>query len=575
MPTVSRAADLPSELDAIIVGGGPAGTTAATYLAMQGHTVALIEREPGPRHRVGESLLPSMMPILEDFGMLAKVEQQGFARKTGGTFIWGRSDEPWDVLFGNNPFLPYPYAYHVDREVFDDLLLENARESGVHVVQGVNVKAPVRDGDRVIGVRLVDSDGEERVVHARNVVDCSGPQAVLGKQLTKREYDDRMRQVAYYSYFEDVEGPKGHRANHVLIEATKYGWFWYIPQAGGTGKLGEASVGLVSGQEFRGEVRTMGMEAFFERALAESPYMQELLGPDARRISPLRAISDWAYTSENTAGPGWYLAGDAASFLDPLLSSGCTMAMLAGYSVSVCIHSALQDPDMEAPAAAFYAENYRRMYEVTRDFLHYFYAGNEQGSSDAIFWKARKTLQLNDNVGASQAFCFLVNTIPANPHPALKKQIHMYMQFMDQVEHPTDQLQAELGDKVEDMAQERVMEAAVLSDDAVPRPNGALETSWQIDGESHTLQAIRGIVYDQERPVFSSTSSWLLGRNIHALDDDAADLLARMDGDRTWGELLAEQAAESGQDIESLRTSVQPVLQRLAADQLVLVQAHS
>jgi hypothetical protein len=109
----------------------------------------------------------------------------------------------------------------------------------------------------------------------------------------------------------------------------------------------------------------------------------------------------------------------------------------------------------------------------------------------------------------------------------------------------------------------------------VPRPNGALETSWQIDGESHTLQAIRGIVYDQERPVFSSTSSWLLGRNIHALDDDAADLLARMDGDRTWGELLAEQAAESGQDIESLRTSVQPVLQRLAADKLVLVQAHS
>ena len=573
MPTASRAADLPTTLDVIIVGGGPAGTTAATYLAMRGHRVALLEREPGPRHRVGESLLPSMMPILEDFGLLEKVEQQGFARKTGGTFIWGRSEEPWDVLFGNNPFLPYPYAYHVDREVFDDLLLDNARESGVYVVQGVTVRGPVQDDERVIGVRIVDTDAEERIIQARYVVDCSGPQAVLGKQLTSREYDERMRQVAYYGYFEGVAGPQGHRANHVLIEANPYGWFWYIPQAGGTGKLGEASVGLVSGQEFRREVRELGMDAFFERALAESPYMQELLGPGAQRITPLKAISDWAYTSKTTAGPGWYLAGDAASFLDPLLSSGCTMAMLAGYSASVCIHSSLQDPDMEAPAAAFYAENYRRMYEVTRDFLHYFYAGNEQGSSDAIFWRARKTLQLSDNVGASQAFCFLVNTIPANPHPALRKQIHMYLQFMDQVEHPTDQLQAELGDRVEDMGQDRVLEESVLPDDAVPRPNGALASSWQIDGESHTLQAIRGIVYDQERPVFSSTSSWLLGRNIHALDDEAADLLARMDGKRTWGALLAEQAAETGGDVEALRAAVQPVLQRLAAERLVLVEA--
>ncbi|MEC8424388.1 MAG: NAD(P)/FAD-dependent oxidoreductase, partial [Myxococcota bacterium] len=512
---------------------------------------------------------------LEDFGLIDKVEQQGFARKTGGTFVWGRSQEPWDVLFGTNPFLPYPYAYHVDREVFDDLLLQNARESGVHVVQGVNVQAPTQDGARVTGVRLVDTDGEERTVRARYVVDCSGPKAVLGRQLTHREYDRKMRQVAYYGYYDNVTGPEGHRATHVLIEANKYGWFWYIPQSGGTGKLGEASVGLVTGQEFSQEVRAMGMDAFYERALAESPFMQELLGPDARRIAPLNAISDWAYTSETTSGPGWYLAGDAASFLDPLLSSGCTMAMLAGYSASVCIHTSLQDPSMEGPATAFYAENYRRMYEVTRDFLHYFYAGNEQGSSDAIFWKARKTLQLGDNVGASQAFCFLVNTIPANPHPALKKQIHMYLQFMDQIQHPTEELETELGDRVDALQHDEVLTSAALADDAVPQPNGALEASWQIDGESHTLKPIRGIVYDQERPVFSSTSSWLLGRNIHALDDDAADLLAHMDGRRTWGALLAEQASASGRTVADLRAQFQPVLQRLTADNLILVRAEA
>lgn len=314
------------------------------------------------------------------------------------------------------------------------------------------------------------------------------------------------------------------------------------------------------------------MEAFFERALAESPYMQSLLGPSAKRFTPLKAIADWAYTSEKTAGPGWYLAGDAASFLDPLLSSGCTMAMLAGYSTSVCIHSALTDPSKEAEAANFYAENYRRMYEVTRDFLHYFYAGNEQGTSDAMFWKARKTLQLGDNVGASQAFCFLVNTIPANPHPALKKQIHMYLQFMDQIEHPEDQLQDELGDKVAAMSAQETVELDALDDQVVPVPNGTLESSWQIDGESHTIKPIRGIAYDQERPVFSSTSSWLLGRNIHAVDDEAADLLAQMDGRTSWGVLLSRQAAKTGDTVDAVRDRVEPVLAELAKEKLVLLQ---
>ena len=251
------------------------------------------------------------------------------------------------------------------------------------------------------------------------------------------------------------------------------------------------------------------------------------------------------------------------------------MAMLAGYSASVCIHSSLTNSEMEDDAAAFYADNYQRMYEVTRDFLHYFYAGNEQGTSDAMFWKARKTLNLGENVGASQAFCFLVNTIPAKAHPALKKQIHMYLQFMDKMDHPTEQLEAELGEKVEAMNTDQVLEDGSLSDDAVPQPNGALESSWQIDGETHTLRPIRGIAYDQERPVFSSTSSWLLGRNIHAVDDDAADLLARMDGQTTWGALLAAQAEASGRSVDDLRAEVQPVLARLAADRLVLVRAEA
>jgi flavin-dependent dehydrogenase len=564
--------------DVVVIGGGPAGSTAATYLAMRGHKVLLLERESGPRHRVGESLLPSMMPILDDFGLIEEVEALGFQRKTGGTFIWGKSREPWDVLFSNNPFLPYPYAYHVDREVFDALLLDHAQRRGVVVCQGVTVTAPIMDGERVVGVRCTDkkAGGQEREVRGRFVVDASGPVAVLGKELTHRIYDETMRQVAFYAYYESVEGPKGYRKGHVFIESNPWGWFWYIPMDGK--KLGEASVGLVSGQEFKDEYREMGMEAFYERALSECTMMKELMGPNAKRITKMSAITDWAYTCEKTAGPGWFLAGDAAAFLDPLLSSGATMAMLAGYSASVCIHTAITEPEKEAGAAEFYRGNYRRMYEVTRDFIHYFYAGNLNAHSEDMFWKARSVLKLSENVGACQAFCFLVNTLPGNPHPALKKQIHMYEQFMDQIEHPLEDMKedADLQDRIQTIEARTGKEGvgSTLQDESVLVLNGERTESWEVDGEAHVLVPVHGISFDEERPIFSSTSSWLLGKNIYPLDEAGWRLVQVVDGKRSWKEILQDLALTQGEAVEQIRPAVRAQLERLVAERLVYIKAE-
>ena len=567
------------DYDVIVIGGGPAGSTAATYLAMLNHKVLLLERESGPRHRVGESLLPSMMPILDDFGLIEEVEALGFQKKTGGTFIWGKSREPWDVLFSNNPFLPYPYAYHVDREVFDALLLDHAARRGVCVRQNVTVTTPVMDGERVVGVTCVErgEKSQERQVSARYVVDASGPVAVLGKKLTTRAYDETMRQVAFYGYYDNVEGPKGHREGHVLIESNPWGWFWYIPMDGK--KLGQANVGLVSGQEFKDEYREMGIEAFYQRALDESELMKELLGSKAERITDMRAITDWAYTCEQTSGPGWYLAGDAAAFLDPLLSSGATMAMLAGYSASVCIHTSLKNPEEAAGAAEFYRTNYRQMYEVTRDFLHYFYAGNITSHSEDMFWKARSVLKLSENVGACQAFCFLVNTLPGNPHPALRKQIHMYEQFMDQLDHPLEAMQDDASLKqrlgtIEERVGEEVDDLQVC-DDTVLVLNGQRAHSWSVDGEGHCLVPVKGISYDEERPIFSSTSSWLLGRNIYPLAEEEWLLAETMDGQRSWAEILAHYADGLGLSVEAARPAATAQLNRLAKERLVFIRSES
>ena len=562
-----------SHYDVIVVGGGPAGSTTAAYLAMQGRRVVLLDKETHPRYRVGESLLPSMMPILEDFGLLEEVDGMGFPRKTGGTFVWGKSDEPWDVLFGENPFLPYPYAYHVERSIFDKLLLRNATDKGAEVREGCGVTGPLRDdAGRVVGVHYEDPDGQAGELRARFVCDASGPSSVIGRKVANRHYDDKMRQVAFYTYYEDTVGPQNFRNGHVIITSCSKGWFWWIPVD--SEELGATSVGLVTGQEFKDEYTEKGIETFFAEALEDAPQVRELLGPAARRTQPMGAITDWAYACDRMAGPGFFLIGDAAAFLDPLLSTGVTMAMLAGYSASACIHSAMTGTATEEDVEAFYNTNYLRMWTVTRDFLHYFYAGNASSHPDDFFWAAREALELGENVGAKQAFCFMVNTIPGNPHPALEKQIHMFQQFMDNIEHPIEAMSCEMD--FSDLIGESHdwVDFGALSDRAVPVLNGTLETSWTIDKDSHTLRAVRGISYDQDRTVFSSTSSWLLGRNLYPLADDACDLLELCDGKTPWSHVISQHAERTGASVDEVRADLTRRLEALWDDRFVLLRGE-
>ncbi len=559
--------------DAIVIGGGPGGSTAAAYLARLGHRVLLLERSAFPRHRIGESLLPSMMPVLEDFGLIPACREAGFVEKTGATFIWGKTREPWSIRFEDTEFLPASFAFHVERSVFDRILLDNARDAGAEVHNDTTVLGAIKEGDRIVGVTYRHNEtGEVHSARGRFVVDASGSASVIGRDVSERRYDDKMRQLALYSYFDNVRRPQDFRAGHIIIESCPKGWFWFIPID--SDSLGEVSLGLVTGQEFREEISEKGTRAFFDEALAEAPYIRELIGPDAERSERMYGVRDWAYTCDRTAGPGYYLVGDAAAFLDPLLSTGVSLAMLAGYSASVCINSVLRDPEMETAAAGFYSNNYRQMYEVTRDFLHYFYSGNGSAHRDEIFWTARKMLNFDDNIGAKQAFTFFINTIPGNPHPALSKQIPLFHRFMENIAHPLEEMEGASGirrvvDKTQDLKK-----ADRLADGDVPIVNGVLENTWRIDRESHSLAPVRGITFDRERPVFSSTSSWLLGRNVAELPDEAYRLLELVDGTSSWLSIVSRYAEEEGLTLDEGRARTSEIVAPLLAGDYVLLRSR-
>jgi FAD-dependent halogenase len=545
--------------DVLVIGGGPAGSTAAAYLARGGRSVLLLEQDTFPRHHIGESLLPSLVPILEDFGLMDECESAGFPTKTGATFLWGASRDPWDILFANDAFLPSRTTFHVERAVFDHILLRNASRQGARVLEGARVVEVLKEGERIAGVRY-EHQGEAHTARARFVVDASGRTAIIGRQVTVRRYDDKMRQVAVYRYYRNVRTLDPHRRNNIIIESCPKGWFWCIPM--NSPELGEASVGLVTGQEFYQALAKSTRDEFFASALDETHYVKRML-EGATETAPFRTISDWAYACDQVAGPGYYLAGDAAVFLDPLLSTGVTLAMLAGYLSSACIQSVYDGGLSENDASHWYDFNYRYMYEVTRDFLHYFYASNTTAFRDEMFWKARATLRCGDNFGAKQAFTFLINTIPGNPHPALGKSVQLFREFMNRLEHPDEVRQgsAEMSDALASAAD--MAPAEGVRPEEVPVVNGAFRRWWEVDRVAHRLRQVDGVLFDRNRAVLSSTSAWLLGQNFHAVPPDAATVLSRIDGQTTWSDVLGGVPD---------RPAAQAAAEQLLRDRVILVR---
>lgn len=393
--------------DLVVIGGGPAGSTAATLVAMQGHKVLLLEKEQFPRYQIGESLLPlTIHAICAMLGVLDEVKQAGFVPKFGGVFRWGLREEPWHFTFGTVRDLAKAgagYAYQVERARFDQILLDNARRRGVDVRERHTVLQPVVTADRVGGVRFTDQRGRDAIARARFVVDASGNTSPLYRHVGQRIYSEFFRNVALFCYFEHAGRMPGDQAGSVLSAAFDEGWFWFIP-------LSETltSVGAVIARE-HAERLQQDHEVVMRDFIAACPLIAGLLST-ATRVTEgpygrFRVRTDYSYTNTHFWRPGLILIGDAACFIDPIFSSGVHLATYSALLAARSINTVLRGEVDEPRAFVEFERRYRAEFENVYGFLVSFYDVHQD--EDSYFWRARKILHTTER--ANEAFVRLIS----------------------------------------------------------------------------------------------------------------------------------------------------------------------
>ncbi|XXX75059.1 NAD(P)/FAD-dependent oxidoreductase [Sorangium sp. So ce134] len=367
--------------DAIILGGGPGGSTLAASLARLGRRALVLERETFPRFHIGESLLPRSREVFERLGLDEKLDAR-FLRKYGARFLCSSTGRMRTYSFDDAFDPKFEFAYQVQRDEFDQLLLRHAAELGAEVRESWEAVEVLFEGSRAVGVRArprarsegaAARGGSSDVVELRApvIVDATGRDTLLASRMRRKAQLAELDKTALFAHYEGVVREDGIHQGNIQVIIFDHGWFWIIPFRGEVTSVGA----VVSSSWIRSRRKGESLDELFDRTVAQSGWAREFLA-SARRTRPVGALADFSYRIDQLAGDGWLFVGDAGGFLDPLFSTGAHLAIKGADLAATAIHRALQAGDTSRAAFAGYEAEVRYAVDLFLGVVQGFYKGH-------------------------------------------------------------------------------------------------------------------------------------------------------------------------------------------------------
>jgi len=356
------------DFDFAVAGGGPAGSSAAICLRQRGHSVILLERDIFPRFHIGESLLSTANDAFAVLGIAKSIEAAGFPAKWGARLYTHDGQSRRYVDFANAREVTRPQTYQVSRQEFDRILLERARELGVDVREGCNVTACEFSKDAATLEVASRDNATTRRLRVQALVDATGRGGLIARKFNLRTEEPRLANIAIFSHYTNVPRLDGPRPDDIrLVARSDAGWFWLIPISKEL-----TSVGVVLPKALYRRLASGSPEETLHRTISDTPIVAELMR-EARREWPVRVEKDFSYSASLYAGHRWILAGDAGSFLDPVFSTGVSIAMESGIEAAAELDRALARNDFSASSFARFSRRQRKRFETFRRFVVGFY----------------------------------------------------------------------------------------------------------------------------------------------------------------------------------------------------------